>query len=398
MRHIAGGVTAAERFTASGVRCGIKSAGLDLALIYSQLECSAAGVFTTNAFQAAPVVLTRRRIASGRAQAIVANSGNANAITGPQGLRDAEEVSAIAAKELGLRPEHVLIASTGIIGVRLPVEKLKTGVRDAVRSLSRDGSENAACAIMTTDTQPKVSAYEFEVNGKIVRVGGIAKGAGMICPNMATMLCFLTTDAEINTEALSGCLKTAVEQTFNCLTVDGDMSTNDSVIILANGASGCRIEESSREWGLFNQALTQVCVDLAKAIARDGEGASKYIEVVVRGAASYGDAKQAAMAVANSPLVKTAVFGGDPNWGRVLCAVGRSGARVEPRKTSLWFGNVQIVDNGEPLAWDAEGARQVLADSDVRIIVDLGVGDSTATVYTCDLTYDYVRINAEYHT
>jgi len=398
MRHIAGGVTAAERFTASGVRCGIKSAGLDLALIYSQLECSAAGVFTTNAFQAAPVVLTRRRIASGRAQAIVANSGNANAITGPQGLRDAEEVSAIAAKELGLRPEHVLIASTGIIGVRLPVEKLKTGVRDAVRSLSRDGSENAACAIMTTDTQPKVSAYEFEVNGKIVRVGGIAKGAGMICPNMATMLCFLTTDAEINTEALSGCLKTAVEQTFNCLTVDGDMSTNDSVIILANGASGCRIEESSREWGLFNQALAQVCVDLAKAIARDGEGASKYIEVVVRGAASYGDAKQAAMAVANSPLVKTAVFGGDPNWGRVLCAVGRSGARVEPRKTSLWFGNVQIVDNGEPLACDAEGARQVLAASDVRIIVDLGVGDSTATVYTCDLTYDYVRINAEYHT
>jgi glutamate N-acetyltransferase/amino-acid N-acetyltransferase len=398
MRHIAGGVTAAEKFTASGVRCGIKSAGLDLALIYSQLECSAAGVFTTNAFQAAPVVLTRRRIASGRAQAIVANSGNANAITGQQGLRDAEEVSAIAAKELGLRPEHVLIASTGIIGVRLPVEKLKAGVRDAVRSLSRDGSENAACAIMTTDTQPKVSAYEFEVDGKIVRVGGVAKGAGMICPNMATMLCFLTTDAEINTEALSGCLKTAVEQTFNCLTVDGDMSTNDSVIILANGASGCRIEESSREWGLFNQALTQVCVDLAKAIARDGEGASKYIEVVVRGAASYGDAKQAAMAVANSPLVKTAVFGGDPNWGRVLCAVGRSGARVEPRKTSLWFGNVQIVDNGEPLACDAEGARQVLAASDVRIIVDLGVGDSTATVYTCDLTYDYVRINAEYHT
>ncbi|MDH7602803.1 MAG: bifunctional glutamate N-acetyltransferase/amino-acid acetyltransferase ArgJ [Armatimonadota bacterium] len=398
MRAVEGGVTAARGFKAAGVRCGVKSSGLDLALICSEAECAAAGVFTTNAFQAAPVVLSRKRLESGCAQAVVANSGNANAITGERGLRDAEEVCAAAAAELGLDPEKVVPASTGIIGVRLPVERIKAGIREAVASLSADGGPRAAEAILTTDTYAKLSAYEVEIGEKSVRVGGIAKGAGMISPNMATMLCFVTTDAAISPGLLKRMLVEAVHTTFNCLTVDGDMSTNDSVIVLANGCSGCRIDCGTEAAELFGRALSQVCLDLAKAIARDGEGATKYVEVIVDGAASAEDAKRAGMAVAKSPLVKTALFGNDPNWGRVLCAVGASGARVEPDKVSLWFGDVQIVNNGEPTQFDLDAVRSVMSCKDLQIRVDLGIGAGRAKVYTCDLSYDYVRINAEYHT
>ena len=399
MRAVDGGVTAARGFRAAGVRCGIKQQGPDLAVICSDRDCSAAGVFTTNAFKAASVVLNRERLSSGRARAIVVNSGNANACTGERGLRDAERICRRAAELLGIAPELVLNASTGIIGVPLPMPKIESGIEEAVRSVSEDGGPSAALAIMTTDTRRKVAAYEIELNGKTVRLGGICKGAGMICPNMATMLCFITTDAEIDAPALQKSLTSNVERSFNSLTVDGDMSTNDSVIVLANGASGCgRIVEGTQEYELFDRALGQVCLDLAKAIAKDGEGATKYVEVRVTGADTYEDAKAAAMTVANSPLVKTAIFGQDPNWGRVLCAAGRSGAHVVPEKTSLYFGDVKIVANGEPLELEAEAARRPMLEPELAITIDLGVGSESASVFTCDLSYDYVRINAEYHT
>ncbi len=398
MRPVDGGVTAARGFKAAGVRCGIKTRGLDLALICSDVDCTAAGVFTTNAFQAAPVLVSRKRLASGRARAIIANSGNANAITGMRGIRDAEEMCACIAGELGVDQEMVVAASTGIIGVPLPIDKIKAGIREAFRVLSANGGPKAAEAIMTTDTRPKLSAYEIDVDGRTVRIGAIAKGAGMICPQMATMLCFITTDAAISAELLQDMLAQSVDSTFNCLTIDGEMSTNDSVIALANGLSGCQIEGDTAESEIFHRALTQVCSDLARAIARDGEGATKYVEVVVGGAASDADARKAALAVGKSPLVKTAVFGGDPNWGRVLCAVGASGVEVDPDKVAMWFGNVQIVKEGEPIQYDEELMRSTMSSTDLRITVDMGIGNGCATVYTCDLSYDYVRINAEYHT
>lgn len=397
-KKVEGGITAARGFKASGVRCGVKSQGLDLALIYSERDCAAAGVFTTNAFQAAPVIVCRQRLASGRARAIVANSGNANAVTGEQGIRDAEEICSTVADLLGVDRQLVLICSTGIIGVRLPVDRIKRGIVEAVQTLSPDLGDAAAEAIMTTDTKPKVSAYEFEVYGKTVRIGGIAKGAGMIKPDLATMLCFITTDAEIEADLLSRCLRRNVGATFNCLTVDGDTSTNDSVIVLANGASGCQVKEGSKAYELFDVAVGQVCLDLARAIAQDGEGATKFVEVVVKGAVDGHDAKNVAMAVANSLLVKTALFGKDPNWGRVLCAVGRSGAEVVPARTSLWFGDVLIVKDGESVGLDSAIMRSVMNEPSLRITIDLGIGNGSVTVYTCDLSYDYVRINAEYHT
>lgn len=399
MIKINGGVTAAKGFKAAGVRCGIKQKGPDLAAIYSGAECSVAGVFTTNAFKAASVLVNVERLALGRARAVVVNSGNANACTGEQGLRDARQICKLAAGVLGVPEQQVFNASTGIIGVPLPMDKIEAGVREAVANLSESGGESASLAIMTTDTVPKTSAYEFEIGGRTVRVGGMCKGAGMICPNMATMLCFITTDASIGPGLLQKSLASSVERSFNSLTVDGDMSTNDSLILLANGASGCgEITEGSAEYEAFDKALGQVCLDLATACARDGEGATKYVEVHVINAASYLDAKSAAMTIANSPLVKTAIFGEDPNWGRVLCAAGRSGAYIVPEKTSLYFGEVKIVENGEPLRLDPDAARKPMLGKDLTITVDLGVGTESATAFTCDFSYDYVKINAEYHT
>ena len=399
MNKISGGVTAAKGFKAAGVRCGIKQKGPDLAAIYSEAECSVAGVFTTNAFKAASVLVNIDRLESGRARAVVVNSGNANACTGEQGLADARRVCRLAGELLGVPEEQVLNASTGIIGVPLPMDKIEAGVRDAIAGLSEDGGESASLAIMTTDTVPKTSAYEFEIGGKTVRVGGMCKGSGMICPNMATMLCFITTDAAISPALLQKSLTANVECSFNSLTVDGDMSTNDSLILLANGASGCgEITDGSAEFEAFDKALGRVCLDLAIACARDGEGATKYVEVRVVNAASHADAKAAAMTIANSPLVKTAIFGEDPNWGRVLCAAGRSGAYIVPERTSLRFGDVLIVERGEPLKLDPEAARKPMLEKDLAITVDLGVGTESATAFTCDLSYDYVKINAEYHT
>lgn len=399
MRSIDGGVTAAKGFLAAGVRCGIKQQGPDLAVIYSPHECTAAGVFTTNAFKAASVLDNIDLIKSGLGRAIVANSGNANACTGERGLKDVRRIRELAASLLGVPAAQVFNASTGIIGVPLPMEKVEAGIRAAAAALSEDGGSDAAAAIMTTDTRIKTSAREFEIGGTTVRVGGICKGAGMICPSMATMLCFLTTDVAIEAPALQQALKAAVEPSFNSLTVDGDMSTNDTVIVLASGASGCsRILPGTPEYTVFQDALAAVCIDLARMIAADGEGATKLVQIHVSGAVSSADAKRAAMAVANSPLVKTAVFGQDPNWGRVLCAVGRSGASVDPNRVSLWFGDVKIVENGEPLPIEPADARGPMLMKQLNITVDLGVGTESATVLTCDLSYDYVRINAEYHT
>lgn len=399
LQPIPGGVTAPGGFLAAGVRCGIKQQGPDLALIYSERECSAAGVFTTNAFKAASVIRNREKLLAGRGRAVVVNSGNANACTGDRGLTDVDRTCRLASELLGVPSEEVLNASTGIIGVPLPMEKIEQGVRDAVAQLSRTGGDLAAAAIMTTDTRPKMSAYEMVIGGKTVRIGGMCKGAGMICPNMATMLCFITTDAAIGHGLLQKCLASAVERSFNSLTIDGDMSTNDTVLLLANGAaSASEVLAGTNEQHVFESALSQVCLDLARAIARDGEGATKYVEVRVTGAASYEDAKSAAMTIANSPLVKTAIFGEDPNWGRVLCAAGRSSARIVPEKASLYFGDVLIVERGEPAGVDAPFARKPMLNPELVIRVDLGIGDSEATAFTCDLSYDYVKINAEYHT
>lgn len=399
MRTVEGGVTAAKGFLAAGVRCGIKQQGRDLAIIHSPTECAAAGVFTTNAFKAASVLENIELIGSGRGRTIVANSGNANACTGERGRRDVARVRELAAGLLGVPEREVFNASTGIIGVPLPMDRIEEGIRAAVAELSAEGGDDAAAAIMTTDTRTKTSAREIDFADAAVRIGGMCKGAGMICPNMATMLCFVTTDAAIDAGALRGALASAVEGSFNSLTVDGDMSTNDCVIALANGESGCPpIAAGTPEYRLFEQALAAVCADLARAIAADGEGATKLVEVRVSGARSYADAKMAAMAVANSALVKTAVFGQDPNWGRVLCAVGRSGAYVEPQRASLWFGDVKIVEDGEPLGVDQAEARGPMLMKELTIAVDLGVGSESASVLTCDFSYDYVKINAEYHT
>jgi len=396
---INGGVTAAKGFKAAGVRCEIKQNGLDLAAIFSTSTCSAAGVFTTNAFKAASVIANIEQLKSGRAQAVIVNSGNANACTGEQGLNDVHSIYDYAGNLLGIPKEHVLNASTGIIGVPLPMDKIKSGVKQAVSLLSESGGESASLAIMTTDTRPKTSAYEFEIGASTVRIGGMCKGSGMICPNMATMLCFITTDANISANLLHKALASGVERSFNSLTVDGDMSTNDSLIALANAQSGSdEIVDNSPEYDIFEQVLSRVCMDLAIACAKDGEGATKYVEVQVINAASYADAKSAVMTIANSPLVKTAIFGEDPNWGRVLCAAGRSGALVVPEKTSLYFGDVKIVENGEPLNVDADAARKPMLERDLIITVDLGVGDQKATAFTCDFSYEYVKINAEYHT
>ncbi len=399
MNKTTGGVTAAKGFKASGVRCGIKQKGPDLAAIYSEVECSVAAVFTTNAFKAASVVVNQQKLPAGKARAIIVNSGNANACTGEKGLADVHAICKLAAGLLSIPEEQVFNASTGIIGVPLPMDKIEAGVRDAISKLSEDGGEAASLAIMTTDTVPKTSAYSFDIGGKTVTVGGMCKGAGMICPNMATMLCFITTDANISPAVLQKSLNSNVDRSFNSLTVDGDMSTNDSLILLANAASGCEeIIEGTAAYEAFDKALGAVCLDLATACARDGEGATKFVEVKVVNAETYADAKSAAMTTANSPLVKTAIFGEDPNWGRVLCAAGRSQARIVPEKTSLYFGDVKIVENGEPLALDPEAARKPMLEKDLTITVDLGLGSESATAFTCDFSYDYVKINAEYHT
>ncbi|MBQ6132172.1 MAG: bifunctional glutamate N-acetyltransferase/amino-acid acetyltransferase ArgJ [Selenomonadaceae bacterium] len=398
--HKTAGVCYPQGFTAAGVRAGIKKNGnLDVAVIYTEKEAAVAGVFTKNLVAAAPVHLSKIVVGTGTAHAVVANAGCANACTGEQGIRDAEKMATIAAQELNCRADNVIVASTGLIGSNLPMGKMEAGIKDAVKNLSKDGSVNAGNAIVTTDTYSKACATEVEISGVQVRFGAIAKGSGMIRPDMATMLCFITTDADIDQKLLQQALRDATEVSFNCMTVDGDMSTNDSVVVLANGAAGNKkIVERGDDYEKFYETLKNICIEMAKRIASDGEGATKFITINVTGAESFADAKKIGMSVANSPLVKTAFFGQDANPGRTICAVGYSGVKVLPEKISIKFGGLTVYDKGLVTKFDADAMQKVLAEHDIVIDIELNVGNATATIYTCDLSFQYVKINADYTT
>lgn len=394
------GVTFAKGFTAAGVKADIKKSGnLDVAVIYTKTQAVVAGTFTQNKVAAAPVYVSKEVVATGTAHAIVANAGCANACTGQQGLDDAHKMAQIAADELGVNADDVIVGSTGVIGVNLPMDKLEAGIKDAVANLSADGSGNAGRAIITTDTHSKSVTCEFELSGKTVRMGAIAKGSGMIRPNMATMLCYITTDIAIDQALLQKAVSGCVEKSFNMISVDGDMSTNDMVIVLANGeANNAKITEENADYQIFFDKLMMLCTELAKQIAADGEGASKFLTINVKGAKSFADAKTVGMAIANSPLVKTAFFGEDPNWGRVICAVGYSGADMLPEKTVVKFGGITIFANGTGATYDEKALAHVMKEKDIVIDIELNMGQEDATVWSCDLSYEYVKINGEYHT
>ncbi len=401
MKKIEGRITAPQGFVASGVKAGIKKSGKeDVALIVSQVPAASAAVFTQNRMAAAPVLISRENAAKGKLRAVVVNSGCANACTGEQGLIDARLMLTAAAGLLGIAEEEVLVSSTGVIGVTLPMDKVLSGIEAAAAGLSVEGHEQALLGIMTTDTFPKVSAYELTLGGAVVKIAGIAKGAGMIHPNMATMLSYITTDAAVTAPVLQQALHAAVNKSFNMITVDGDTSTNDTLAVLANGLAGNPLIDSSShpDYPAFCEALTTVLIELAKLVVRDGEGATKFLEITVTGAHSQADAKLAAMSVAKSPLVKTAFFGEDPNWGRILSAVGYSGAQVDPAKTTLRIGGIPVVSAGLGLRPDLEALRKAMSAKDIVVEIELGAGSFTATVWTCDFSYDYVKINAEYHT
>lgn len=401
LNEIDGGITAPKGYRAAGVKAGIKKSGReDVAVIHSTTPAAVAAMFTTNTMVAAPVIVSRQAVENGKASAVVVNSGCANACTGEQGIADAQAMAHITGELLGVKDDEVLVASTGIIGVNLPMEKVTAGIKQAVSELSEDGHEKASQAIMTTDTFSKACAYEFMLGGVPVRIAGIAKGSGMIHPNMATMLAFVTTDAAIAAPALKQALTDAVNISFNMVTVDGDTSTNDMISVMANGLAGNKLIDSvdNGDYAEFAVALKAVCLHLAKLVARDGEGATKFLEVNVRGAKDFADAKKAAMAVAKSPLVKTAFFGQDPNWGRILCAVGYSEAVTDQEKTTLAIGGITIVKAGMGIAYDEKALRAVMADHDITVTIDLGIGEAEATVWTCDFSYEYVKINGEYHT
>ena len=395
-----GNVTSPRGFHAGATYAGIKRKAndvLDLGILFSEAPCAATALFTTNRIKAAPVVLSQQRLQSGRASAVVVNSGCANAFTGEQGLADAAEMAELAGENIGVSPEDVLVASTGVIGQRLPVELIKTGIKQVV--LSMDGGRKLARAIMTTDTVPKETAVAVRVNESEFAIGGVAKGAGMIHPNLATLLCFLTTDAAVDIDFLKLALRKAANVSFNMISIDGDTSPNDMLLLMANGLAGNKpISQRSRQADAFQQALDQLCIYLAKCVAGDGEGATKLIEVTVRGAPSAAEARLAARTVVSSPLVKTAIHGGDPNWGRIMAAVGQSGVEVVESKIDLYIGNICLVKAGCPLSFDKEELVGILRSSEVLINLQLNLGMATATAWGCDLSEEYVTINSQYMT
>jgi glutamate N-acetyltransferase/amino-acid N-acetyltransferase len=402
VKQVEGGISAPKGVLATGVSCGIKRTGFpDLALVVSEQPGVVAGVFTRNLVKAAPVLLCQSRIErGGKFSALVANSGNANACTGSSGMRDANQTAKIAAKLLNRPAEEVFVASTGVIGEPLPIEKVSLGIAMAVSCVSPHQGGKAARAIMTTDTFPKEAAVSLMVGGRPVRIGGMAKGSGMIYPRMATMLGFVASDASISASLLARSLRIASNQSFNRITVDGDTSTNDMVLAFANGLSGCpRIQGGSREYLAFQEGLNWVTGSLAQMIVRDGEGATKMIRLKVKGAGSEREAEIVAFAIANSSLVKTAFFGEDCNWGRILAAIGSSGVKVRPDRIDLFMGPVQIVKNGVGLGKDKEEQTQeILREREIDLGVHLHQGKAQAEVLTCDLSFDYVKINASYRT
>ncbi len=399
-------LTQVPGFRAVGVTCGLKQSGKpDLALVLADRPCAAAALFTTNVFKAAPVLydMSLMKKSGGKIQAVVINAGNANAVTGEQGLAAAADMARLTESACSLPPDTVFVMSTGVIGQPMPMEKIRRGIYAAGIAIKTEAGQQghyAAQAIMTTDLVPKEAYVQVSIGDQPVSLGGMAKGSGMIHPDLATMLAVLVTDAVIEPAVLHEALKQAVAVTFNRITVDGDTSTNDTVLLLASGTAELpTIGPDSAEYKTFVQALTELCTDLARAIARDGEGATKLVEITICGAATEAEAESAAKTVATSPLMKTALFGNDPNWGRALAAIGRSGVRVNPERVSLRLGDFQLVKDGEPLNFEAEAVSYWLARSDeIKLMADLGVGPATATVWSCDLSYKYVEINAEYHT
>ncbi|HSM58129.1 MAG TPA: bifunctional glutamate N-acetyltransferase/amino-acid acetyltransferase ArgJ [Candidatus Sulfomarinibacteraceae bacterium] len=400
-----GGVTTPSGFLAGAARCGLKSGSdLDLALLYSPRDCSAAGVFTRNRVVAAPVLLDRETLEANNnaIRGVVANAGNANACTGAPGVWAARQMQQNAAFALGCRPEQLLVLSTGVIGVQLPMPKVNAGIDSAANRLGGEQGEALARAIMTTDTHPKEVAVRLTAGGKTVYVGGVAKGSGMIHPDMATMLAVITTDASVPAELVQPLLDDAVNQSFNRISVDGDTSTNDTVLLLCNGASGVLIDHD-HGWEALGEAVNYVCRELAQMIVRDGEGATKFVAIEVYGARSEEDAHAVANTIATSPLVKTALAGSDANWGRILAAAGRAGVPFEQSETALWVANpsgreLQLVSEGTPTAYEEAEAATIFAEQDINIRLQLGNGDGEATVWTCDLSHDYVTINADYRS
>ncbi|RHW33227.1 bifunctional glutamate N-acetyltransferase/amino-acid acetyltransferase ArgJ [Lysinibacillus yapensis] len=393
-------IVSPKGFSAAGMHCGIKHKKKDLALLVSEVPASVAGVFTTNAVQAAPLKITKEVVYNtGKMQALIVNSGNANACTGKQGIADAYEMQALAAKKLGIDPSLVGVASTGVIGQIMNLEPIRKGVGQLQLGNTLEHGIDFAQAILTTDTVMKNTTYSTLIDGKEVVISGTAKGSGMIEPNMATMLGFITTDANIESAELQKALSEITDLTFNSITVDGDTSTNDTVVIMANGLAGNNpLSPSHPDWDNFYSTLQIVAEDLAKAIARDGEGATKLIEVEVAGAVSDEEARKIAKTVVGSPLVKTAVFGNDANWGRIIAAVGYSGATVDPEKVSIKIGHALMVENGEPVPFSEEELITILKANEVKIYVSLGQGEGCGLAWGCDLTYDYVQINASYRS
>lgn len=404
MKTIPGGVCAAKGFTASGIHCGIRKnhSKRDLALIASAVPAHAAAVYTTNLVKGAPLTVTKQHIADGTAQAVVCNSGNANTCNA-NGVEIAEQMSALVGTALGIAPEDVVVASTGVIGQPLDITPIADGIPALIAGLSAENGAAAAEAIMTTDTVPKEIAVEFTLGGKTCHLGGIAKGSGMIHPNLATMLVFLTTDAAISAEMLRKALSTDVQNTFNMVSIDGDTSTNDMVTILANGMAGnAEITADGADFAAFMQALNTVTVHLCRCIAADGEGATKLLECRVTGAKDVPTAKTVAKSVVCSSLLKAAMFGADANWGRVLCAIGYSGADVDVTAVDVAFrsarGTIPVCENGAGVPFSEELAKEILLEKEIEILVSAGTGEGSATAWGCDLTYDYVKINGDYRT
>ncbi|MGL4773516.1 MAG: bifunctional glutamate N-acetyltransferase/amino-acid acetyltransferase ArgJ [Clostridium sp.] len=405
MEIIQGGVTSPKGFQASGIFCGLKKNTLkkDLALIFSEVPSIAAGVFTKNKVKGAPIYICKEHLSNKKARAIIVNSGNANTCNGEDGLSKAKKMASLQAKALKIKTDEVLVASTGVIGVPLNIDAIKDGIPLLTEKLNSNGGDDAANAIMTTDTFSKQCAIKINIDNKEVTIGGMAKGSGMIEPNMATMLSFITTDINISPSLLDSALKACVSLSFNRISVDGDSSTNDSVLILANGeAKNTLIEEKNSNYEIFEAALKELCVTLAKMVAKDGEGATKLIECVVNGVKSQEDGLAFSKSVINSSLVKTAIFGSDANWGRILCALGYANIDFDPSKVDVSFesqlGSIKVCENGASLPFDEGKAKEILLQNDIKIIIDLSQGDETVTTWGCDLSYEYVKINGDYRS
>lgn len=400
MKPVKGGLNAPKGFLTSAARAGFKKKGDDLGLIYSEAPAIADGVFTQNQIQAAPIIISKAHLkADLMAQAIIVNSGCANCSTGPQGIRDANSMAQLAAKGLGIKKEDVLVASTGLIGQSLDVGKIKKAIPGLVKGLAKNRSLDVARAIMTTDTFPKEFAVRVNLGGKEIIIGGIAKGAGMIHPNMATMLCFITTDAYIARRALKPALEEAVNKSFNAITVDGETSTNDTVFILANGQAGnALIDKWDKGFAIFASALKTVTLELAKMIVKDGEGATKLAAINIKNCPSYWQALKVGKRIASSTLLKTCIYGGDPNWGRIVASLGVSGIRIRRDAFDIYLGNKRVVKNGASTGVKKQALRDLFKQKEIEITIDLKLGKESATVWTCDLTEGYIKINSKYET